>query len=177
MEICTIFDEKLFSFKYDNFFKSEYDKKLHDWQDFDHIYIKAIENDIDISLIDQFFDEIFYDREFFRKEIEQNVISNSLFDIFKCLDDYSRNIISLEPSKAKIYIQKEKRLSRLRFYSLRVNNEKFIITGGAIKFTLRMEDHPDTLLELNRLQNCRKFLIESSKDFDDNNILDNIFES
>jgi len=177
MEICPIFAERLFAFKYDNIFKSIYDRKLHDWQDFDHIFEKALENDIDVSLIDKFFDEIFYDREFFRSEIERCANENVLFDIFKCLDNYSKNIINLEPAKAKIYIRKENRLSRLRLYSLRVNNSKFIITGGAIKFTLKMEHHKDTKAELEKLNVCRKFLIDSESEFNDNNIIDNFFES
>lgn len=175
MKICPIFAERLYSFKYDILHKTEYHKKLHDWQDFDHIYHKAVENDIDILLIDDFFDEIFYDREFFRNKIEKCAKENVLFDIFKCLDDYSKEIISLEPSKAKIYINEKKRLSRLRLYSLRVNNSRFIITGGAIKFTQRMEHHEDTLEELKRLNECREFLI--NEEFDDDNIMDNLFES
>ena len=174
MEICTIFAERLYSFKYDAAFKSVYDRKLYDWQDFDHIYEKALENDIDILLIDQFFDEIFYDREFFRQEIERCTNENTLFDIFKSLENYSSKIVCFEQSKAKVIIEK-KRLSKLRLYSLRVNNTCFIITGGAIKFSRRMEDHPDTLHELNRLSTCRQFLID--EDFDEHNIIDNLFES
>lgn len=175
MELSCIFAEKLYSFKYDTFYKSVYEKKLYEWQDFDHIYEKAIENDIDITLIDKFFDEIFYDREFFKNEIERCIENDSLFDIFKSLNNYSTQIISYEQSKAKIYIKNHKRLSRLRLYSLRVNNKCFVITGGAIKFTQRMEDHPDTLEELNKLKNGREYLIDNK--FNEDDIIDNLFES
>lgn len=175
MEISCIFAERLYAFKYDSLYKSIYDRKLDEWQDFEYIYIKAIENNIDITLIDQFFDEIFFDREFFKNEIEKCVQKNTLFEIFKSLKNYSAQIVSYEESKAKIYIENQNRLSRLRLYSLRVNNTCFVITGGAIKFSLRMEDHPDTLEELHKLKRGREFLIDN--DFNEDDIIDNLFES
>lgn len=175
MKINCIFAERLFSFKYDDLYNCVYERKLYEWQDFEYIYNKALENDIDVTLIDQFFDEIFFDREFFKNEIEKCVEQNTLFEVFKSLNNYSSRITSYEESKAKIYVQDQKRLSRLRLYSLRVNNTCFVITGGAIKFTLKMEDHPDTLEELNKLKIGRQFLIDI--DFNEDDITDNLFES
>lgn len=174
MEISCIFAEKLYSFKYDNYYNSVYERKLDEWQDFEYIYSKAYENNIDEKLIDQFFNEIFFDREFLKNKIDVCSNNNTLFDIFKNLNDYSTQIEPFEKSKAKIYIQYQKRLSRLRLYSLRVNNSCFVITGGAIKFSLRMEDHPDTLEELNRLKSCRQFLLD--EDFNEDDIIENLFE-
>lgn len=175
MKISLIFAEKLYSFKYDSRHKSEYEKKLDEWQDFDYIYNKAIENDIDITLIDGFFNEIFFDREFFRNEINRCGEQNTFFEIFKSLNNFTTQINSYEESKAKIYINTQKRLSKLRLYSLRVSNTCFVITGGAIKFTQKMEDHPDTFEELVKLKKGRQFLIDN--DFNENDIIENLFES
>lgn len=175
MKISCIFAERLYSFIYDSLYESEYEKKLYEWQDFDYIYDKAFENNVDITLIDQFFNEIFFDREFFINEINRCASQNSLFEIFKSLKNYTSQIISYEESKGKIYIKEKNRLSRLRLYSLRVNNTCFLVTGGAIKFSLKMEDHLDTLEELEKLKKGRQFLIDS--DFNEDDIIDNLFES
>jgi hypothetical protein len=173
MEIKPIFAEKLLSFKYDNLFEHEYDKKLDQWQDFNFIYEKAAENSIDISLIDRFFDEIFYDREYFKNQINNCVADETLFDIFKNLHAKSIKIECFEASKAKMYIYEKRRLSKLRLYALRVNNSCFVITGGAIKFTQKMQDHPDTQFELDRIVGCRKFLIDN--EFTEESIIDGYF--
>lgn len=175
MTVSCIFAERLYSFKYDLHAVCVYHQKLWDWQDFEHIYEKAIENGIDITNIDQFFNEIFFDREYFRKQIEFHANSNELFLLFKSLKNFSSTIESFEQSKAKVFVLPHKRLSRLRLYSLRVNNTCFVITGGAIKFTNEMKDHPDTLAELDALKNGRRFLIDS--DFGEDDIIDNLFES
>ncbi|GEM66257.1 hypothetical protein SF1_42390 [Sphingobacterium faecium NBRC 15299] len=172
MEIKPIFAESLYSFKYDNSFDHEYSKKMDNWEDFEHIYEKASENDIDESLIDQFFDEIFFDREYINNVIEECSITNKLFEVFTCLHNNTIKIKELEESKARFHIEKRKKLSQLRLYALRVSNQKFIITGGAIKFTQKMQDHPDTLFELSRIENCRNHLI--ANDFNEEDLADNI---
>lgn len=175
MEISVIFAESLYSFKYDNFYESEYEKKLFHWQDFEHIYNKGIENNIAVSQIDQFFDEIFFDREYLIKKIKNCVDDKTLYDIFKPLKNYSSNIIKFEESKGKIFVDYKKRLSRLRLYSLRIDNSCFIITGGVIKFTLKMKDHQDTVDELERIELCRSYLLDN--EFTEDDIIDNLYES
>jgi len=178
MDIKRIFADKFFySFKYDESFSSIYDRKLYEWADFEFIFQKAVENNIDLLNVDQFFDEIFFDREYLKKEIERCAETNELYTIFKSLNDYSSKIVAYEESKAKFHTMRtgKRRLSRLRLYSLRANNHCFIVTGGAIKFSNRMEDHPDTLKELELLRNGRQYLIDN--EFLDDDIDDKLFES
>jgi hypothetical protein len=47
----------------------------------------------------------------------------------------------------------------LRIYALRVGKNTFIITGGAIKLTRLMEEHPDTQRELGKVEAVRKYLL------------------
>ncbi len=46
----------------------------------------------------------------------------------------------------------------LRLYALWVEAECYIITGGAIKITAAMQDHPETAAELRKLERCRSYL-------------------
>ena len=57
----------------------------------------------------------------------------------------------------------------LRLYAIRINEEKFIITGGAIKLDggaiaannhYRMQDRPHTNRELRKISKCRDFLLD-----------------
>ncbi|MCA4782863.1 hypothetical protein IF125_11465 [Empedobacter stercoris] len=179
MEITPIFTEKLASFKYDDLYKSEYHKRMDNWNDFDYIYDKALNNNITVDSIDQFVDEIFIDREFIRGEIKRGCDDNCLFDLFTSIHNNPVNLIKYEESKAKFFIDSYNkyknniRLSKLRLYALRITNKCFIITGGAIKFSQAMQGHPDTQKELDNLKLCRDFLLEES--FCDEDIIDNIF--
>ncbi|MGV0854823.1 hypothetical protein ACTS9E_04415 [Empedobacter brevis] len=178
MKITPIFAEKLASFKYDDYFDSEYHKKLDNWQDFDYIYDKAIENEINEDIIDQYIDQIFYDREFIRGEIMRGCKEDCLFDLFTSLHNNPIKVLKYEESKAKFLIKLNNkypnRLSFLRLYALRITNNFFIITGGAIKFSQKMQDHPDTLMELSNLKICREFLKEENY-YCDEDMIDNIF--
>ncbi|MDM1456751.1 MULTISPECIES: hypothetical protein [Myroides] len=174
MDIRCIFAERLFAIVKNNK-KDIYTQKLDDWQDFEHIYTKAKENSIEEKDIDQFFNEIFSDRESFRQIIKCGCESNTLYEIFESLQNYKQRITRFEESKMKVFIKSENRLSKLRLYALRIKNSSFIITGGAIKFTLRMEKHKDTTEELIVLDQCRDFLI--SKQFLEEDIIDNYLES
>lgn len=45
-------------------------------------------------------------------------------------------------------------------YALRVDKNVYIITGGAIKLTQKMQDREHTNIELDKIDRCRRFLIE-----------------
>ncbi|MEJ5053428.1 hypothetical protein [Sphingobacterium sp. MYb382] len=176
MEIITIFAERLLSFKYDANFGSEYSKKLSEWENQEFLFTKALENNIGIDCIDQFFYEVFYDRECLMNLIKDCCSRDSLYDVFQNLHLNSHQIQRYEESKMKFRVKEHKhRLSRLRLYALRVNNSCFLITGGAIKFTQEMQSHPDTLLELEKLKNGRLFLMKN--DFNEEDIVENLYES
>ena len=172
MEICCIFDQQLYSFKYEHNTISEYDKKFEEWGDFDYIYTKAVENDLDF---DTFFNEIFFDREYMRGKILEAIEDNSLIDLFTNLHNRSTSIEKFEESKLKLkVIDRNYKLSRLRLYALRIKTNCFIVTGGAIKFTQEMSSHPDTKFELARLKECRKYLVD--QEYEEDSILENIIE-
>lgn len=175
MEIKCIFAESLFSFKYDNLFNSEYNKKLFHWQDNEYIYEMGLSNGIEIEDIDQFFEEIFYDREYLISRMTSCVEAKCLYDIFTNLHTKGIEIAKFEESKGKFFINSKKRLSKLRLYALRLEASSYIVTGGAIKFSQKMQDNVNTSTELERIKICRNFLI--NQDYSEEDIIDNVFES
>ncbi len=46
----------------------------------------------------------------------------------------------------------------LRIYALKIDKDRFIVTGGAIKLTIRMEDNEYTQKELNKLKKVFDYL-------------------
>jgi hypothetical protein len=82
--------------------------------------------------------------------------SGALQQIFLPLDNRFKNVPDLQESKAKAVTNRGK----LRMYALRIDKNTFVVTGGCIKFTHRMEEHEDTKVELTKLLDVYKFLNE-----------------
>ena len=51
-------------------------------------------------------------------------------------------------------------------YAIRIDTNCFVITGGAIKVTRTMQQHPETNNELQKLEKCKNYL-QSKGVFDD----------
>jgi hypothetical protein len=47
----------------------------------------------------------------------------------------------------------------LRLYALRVDKNVYIITGGTIKLTRTMQERAHTMQELDKISQCREFLL------------------
>lgn len=63
------------------------------------------------------------------------------------------------------------RRSWLRLYAIKLNVGVFIITGGAIKLTRTMQEREHTLLELEKMEKVRNFLIRE-RVFDEDSLTD-----
>ena len=51
--------------------------------------------------------------------------------------------------------------SWLRIYAIKLDPGIYIITGGAIKLTRTMQEREHTLVELARMENVRRYLLEN----------------
>lgn len=65
--------------------------------------------------------------------------------------------------------------SWLRIYAIRLADGKYIITGGAIKLTATMSERPHTQLELEKIEQVRRFLLDEGI-VDDDGFIDYISE-
>ena len=79
--------------------------------------------------------------------------------IFQPLSDYTREAY-LEKEKTKI-TKRQKHVSWLRIYAIKLSPDIYIITGGAIKLTATMQERRHTVQELVKMEQTRRFLINN----------------
>ena len=72
--------------------------------------------------------------------------------LFQPLDDMITNPHNVSKTKSKY--------SWLRIYAIKIDENRYLVTGGAIKLTLSMQDHPITKNELIKLEKARNYLLE-----------------
>jgi len=82
--------------------------------------------------------------------------SQALQALFEPLNNSEFRIINLQKSKAKYW-----RSPWLRLYAIRIDVNCFVITGGAIKLTHKMNDREHTQFELEKLEKAKNYLIET----------------
>lgn len=98
---------------------------------------------------------------------------NELNKLFRPLENSRIHEMLLSREKAK-----GKRISGhpswLRLYALKLDDDIYLITGGAIKLTRKMSERPHTVNELRKMETVRNYLLENGiidsdgiKDFND----------
>ena len=150
MKITRIFENQLYSFHYDEYNEIEYERNLNQWSNTAYLYEFAKENNI--QDIVAFVDEIYYNLE----ELE-----DLINEIAESSGQFKRLFITLEHSETNktISLRKGKiNHNRLRLYAIKLIDELFIITGGAIKMSQRMLDYPGTAKEHSKLSAARQYL-------------------
>jgi len=180
MKLVSIFVENfegLHSVHYHDERLAEYYRLFELWNDVEYLleYCQRnqeyIYNDFwKVNRLEEFIDMIQDEAEkledFFLsfKENGLYVESGVIQQIFIPLNNHTTSVPSLQESKAKLEVSKPK----LRFYAIRINKNTFIHTGGCIKLTHRMEEHPDSQIELNKIISVKEWLkIEGIKNEDD----------
>lgn len=84
--------------------------------------------------------------------------SADLDAVFKPLDNNRTAEMLLGKEKAKGF-RVSGHPSWLRLYALKLENQTYVITGGAIKLTHTMQERAHTLVELQRMESVRNYLI------------------
>lgn len=79
--------------------------------------------------------------------------------IFRPLENNRTNEIVLGKEKAKLR-KHPRHASWLRLYAIKLEPGCYIITGGAIKLTQKMEERSHTLQELRKMEQVRNLLVE-----------------
>jgi hypothetical protein len=159
MKIDSIFDKKLFAIRYKGEKQNELRRLLNLWNDMYYLHQFIKENIADKpknitieNLISQISDNA-NEIDDALNELSMNT-GKSLDSFFKPLDnnEYRLDII-LSKQKA--------RNNYLRIYAIKVFSNCYMITGGAIKFTLKMPDRPHTKKELIKIEQCKNYLKEN----------------
>lgn len=86
--------------------------------------------------------------------------------LFRPLNNSRMSDMLLGKEKARLRERIRSHASWLRIYALKLTSGIYIITGGAIKLTATMQERQHTLVELQKMENARNFLINE-------NIIDN----
>jgi hypothetical protein len=84
--------------------------------------------------------------------------SKALQTIFFPLYNHDLRVIELQKTKAKP--RPFNGPSWLRLYAIRLGANIFVVTGGAIKLTQTMQERSHTLIELNKMEHVKKYLVD-----------------
>lgn len=160
MEIISIFAPYLYAIQYKDEEGDCYTSLLNDWQDVEfrkEFYEKHnsfIKNNsyIAVNSLEEFSDKVYRYSTDFDEGLEKANDKNSLNEVF--------DILSLNEYTYELHSKQKAKNNFLRIYCIKVE-DIYIITGGAIKLTQKMQEHPLTRLELKKLENVKYFLKES----------------
>ena len=85
----------------------------------------------------------------------------NLDEIFHPLENFRTSDILLGKEKARLK-RIERHSSWLRIYAIKLSEGVYVITGGAIKLTLKMEEREHTKHELMKMEKVRLFLLNEN---------------
>lgn len=164
MKIVSIFGDNLFAIKYTGRAKNEFRRLFDFWNDPEELDEFFEENKKDITngfygtipIEDAIFktieDATKFENDF--KQLAQKSTKEQLEGLdalFEPLHNSNIKIIVLEENKSKN--------NWLRIYGLKVEDDVYIITGGAIKLTRAMKDRKHTRNELRNLNSVKSYLV------------------
>jgi hypothetical protein len=89
---------------------------------------------------------------------------------FEALEESERKRMTLSLQKGKM------RRNKLRLYAVKIDTNCFVITGGAIKMSQRMDEHPDTNMELKKLNAAREYF-RTNDVFDEDSFFELLIEN
>lgn len=158
MKIVSIVEEQLYSFVYQkeggSYHDNEYDRLMDLWTDVS--YLRNFAKNNNIEDINQFVKDRLYDAEEVQDLLEELTTQQQPLEYyFQPLYDHETRVKILSLQKGKI------NKNKLRLYAIKIDDNCFIITGGAIKMSQAMQDHPDTTEELAKIKKAHSFLTEN----------------
>lgn len=150
MKIVSIFEDRLFALHYQHEAYNEYDRLMNLWTEVSYLKDYAERNkEADVY---GFISQILNDAEQIQDFIERLTQMKEPYGFYFEPLQYSEQTKLLAFQKGKI------KQNRLRYYAIKLDDNCYLITGGAIKMTQKMSDHPDTTKELNKLKIARAYL-------------------
>lgn len=151
MKIDTIFVGHLYAFHYDKEVDNELDRLLELWSNVRFLKLFAQKNNI--TDIETFVEDRLIDSDEMQDKIDEIRMDH------KILDYFFRPLYNFETSQGILSLQKgKKKHNNLRLYAIRIDKNCYVITGGAIKMSLNMKDHPLTQKEVAKLNWAKSYL-------------------
>lgn len=165
--IIKILEEKLFSIRYNDGYDSEFDRLMDLWNDVEYVYDYFEKNTKSLTTLYWLKNNWRHVRDSIPEQAQN--FESLILDISedkiagKTLDDFFRPLNNFEPYLNLFQLSKgknEEDPACLRIYAVRIGNDKYVITGGAIKLTESMHEHDDLKLELSKLEMAKEYLKE-----------------
>jgi hypothetical protein len=155
MKIVDIFAHTLFAFQYQGEVDNEYDRLMDNWTDVSFLRDYAKQNKVEN--INQFVKDRLKDAEQIQDLLEEITTNN------EPLEYYFRTLFDNESGAKILSFQKGKiEKNGIRLYAIKIDENCFVITGGAIKMSQTMQDHPDSNEELKKIHRAKSFLQENT---------------
>ena len=179
MKFEELVSEKLWAVRGDDSDCHELEILLDHWNDVVWLRNFFVSNQADlneyyhVSIEDAIWDTI-EDSEKIENMLMQLAEGDDLDTLFRPLDNNETTESLLQKDKARLK-KRSTHSSWLRIYAIRLSTGAYIITGGAIKLTLKMEEREHTRQELDKIEKVRNFLINESI-IDDDSFIEYIAE-
>ena len=170
MKFVSIFEDSdcLLSVKGDNEKQDEFSKLFDQWTDIEYLDKFFTTHKLDLSRpfwegisIEQAIIETRNEAIKFRKylkKISEKPPKERIPLFVGLFQPLSKNQVPVGfLDKKKVYGRRNK--TWLRIYALKAGEDRYIITGGAIKLTDNMGERTHTQIELTKLEACKQFLI------------------
>lgn len=146
----------------------EYERIFEIWEDPEYIYNFCVDNLPDIhnkfgydideeAAANELMDEAEQLKQLLYDLAKRRLSAHSLQQLFRPLYNQESNLLELQLSKGSIKNQYS-RNPKLRIYAVRIGENTYVITGGAIKLTNLMQDRAHTQNELTKLKRSRDWL-------------------
>lgn len=162
MKIVTIFANKLYAIQYKDQQLNEYKRVIEFWSDPELVEAFLVSNKDDIPegvTIFKALNFIQEESDLIHDQLEEiiNNPSKSLDQFFAPLNNYEYQEHELSQRKGKADVGRTK---YLRLYAIRIESNKYVITGGAIKLPLQhmMDERSHTEQELKNLIRIKDYL-------------------
>lgn len=110
-----------------------------------------------ITRIQDAVDDTFEDSDALEELLMDFPYTEELDQLFHALSLEDISMTQLTRRKARNW-DRTKHASWLRIYAIRLQKNVYVITGGCIKLTAKMQDRPHTMKELQKLDACKHFL-------------------
>lgn len=110
-----------------------------------------------IERIDEAINDTFEDAEALQELVLEIPFTDNLDELFMPLDLSDNRSREITREKARNW-DRSRHASWLRIYAIRLEPNVYVVTGGAIKLTRTMQEREHTLIELNKLDQCKNFL-------------------
>ena len=179
MKFEELISGKLWSVRDDNADSHELEILLDHWNDVVWLREFFVNNQEDlnafyqVSIEDAIWDTI-EDSDKIETLLMELAEDDHLDTIFRPLDNNETAESLLQRDKARLK-NRHTHSSWLRVYAIRLTTGAYIITGGAIKLTFKMEERDHTKRELDKIERVRNFLINEHI-IDDDSFIEYIAE-